>query len=53
MSTIEATSISAHKTYSCTRPKTIERRDYCQRCTSRHPNMRCKFLKIETVYIKD
>lgn len=53
MSTIETTSISAHETYSCTRPKTIERRDYCQRCTLRHPNKSCKFLKTEIVYIKD
>ena len=49
----ETTSVSAHDTYSCARPKNIETTDCCNTCTSRQPNMTCKFLKIETVYIKD
>ena len=46
----ETTSLSAHDTYSCIRPKNIETMDYCKTCTSRQPNINCKFLKIETIY---
>lgn len=53
MATIETTSMSSYDTYSCAKPKSIERMDCCKTCTSRYPNMCCKFLKIETVYIKD
>ena len=49
----ETTSVSAHDTYSCTRPKNIDTVDCCKKCTSRHPNIHCKFLKTETVYLKD
>lgn len=49
----ETTSVSSHDTYSCTRPKNIEMTDCCKKCTSRHPNIHCKFLKIESVYLKD
>lgn len=49
----ETISISAHDTYSCTRPKNIESMDCCKICNSRQPNVNCKFLKIETIYIKD
>ena len=49
----EIISVSAHDTYSCTRPKNIEPMDGCKICTSRQPNVNCKFLKIETLYIKD
>ena len=49
----ETTSVSTHDTYSCTRPKNIEAMDCCKTCTSRQPNVNCKFLKIETIYIKD
>ena len=49
----ETTSISAHDAYSCIRPENIETMDCCKTCTSRQPNVNCKFLKIETVYIKD
>lgn len=53
MATIKTTSVSAHDAYSCTRPENIETMDCCKTCTSRHPNINCEFLKIETVYIKD
>ena len=53
MATIETTSVSVHDTYSCTRPKNIETMDCCLTCTSRQPNVNCKYLKIETIYIKD
>lgn len=46
-------SVSAHDTYSCAKPKNIKTMDCCKTCTSRQPNMCCKFLKIGTVYIKD
>lgn len=49
----ETTSISAHDTYSCARPENIETMACCKTCTSRQPNINCKFLKIETIYIKD
>ena len=49
----ETISVSTHDTYSCTRPKNIEAMDGCKTCTSRQPNVNCKFLKIETIYIKD
>ena len=49
----ETISISAHDTYSCTRPKNIEAMDCCKICNSRQPNVNCKFLKIVTIYIKD
>lgn len=45
--------IFAHDTYSCTKPKNIKIMDCCKTCTSKQPNINCKFLKIETVYIKD
>lgn len=48
-----ATFVSAHDTYSCIKPKNIETMDCCKTCTSRQPNINCKFLMIETVYIKD
>lgn len=47
------TSVSSYDTYSCARPKNIKTMDCCKTCTSRQPNICCKFLKIETVYIKD
>jgi len=57
MSTIkrgeETTCISSHDTYSCIRPENTKTMDCCKTCTSRQPNINCKFLKIETVYIKD
>lgn len=54
METIKSyTSVSAHDKYSCARPKNIETMDCCKTCTSRQPNINCKFLKIETIYIKD
>lgn len=53
MATIESTSVSAYDTYSCTRPENIKTMDCCKTCTLRQPNINCKFLKIETVYIKD
>lgn len=46
-------SVLAHNTHSCTKPKNIKTMDCCKTCTSRQPNMNCKFLKIETVYLKD
>ena len=49
----ETTSMSSYDTYSCTKPKNIESMDCCKTCTSRQPNINCKFLMIETVYIKD
>ena len=49
----ETTSVSAYDTYSCTKPKNIETMDCCKTCTSRQPDINCKYLKIETVYIKD
>ena len=53
MATIETTSMSSYDTYSCVKPKSVESMDCCKTCTSRQPNMCCKFLKIETIYIKD
>lgn len=53
MEIIETTSVSVYDTYSCTRPKIINTMECCKTCTSRQPNINCKFLKIETVYIKD
>ena len=47
------TSISSHDAYSCARPKNIKTMDCCRTCTSRQPNINCKFLKVETTYIKD
>ena len=54
MATIKkTTSVSAHDVYSCARPINIETMDCCKTCTSRQHNLNCKFLKIESVYIKD
>jgi hypothetical protein len=44
--------ISSHDRYSCAKPKNIESMNCCKTCTSRQPNINCKFLKTETVYIK-
>lgn len=49
----EDTVLSTHDTYSCAKPQNIESMDCCKNCTSRQPNINCKFLKIETIYIKD
>lgn len=49
----EIISISAHDSYSCTKSKDVESMDCCKTCTSRQPNAGCKYLKIETVYVKD
>lgn len=49
----EIISISAHDSYSCAKPKYVESMDCCKTCTSRQPNVGCKYLKIETVYVKD
>ena len=46
-------SVSSHDTYSCVKPQNVQSMPCCKICTSRQPNMSCKFLKIETVYIKD
>ena len=46
-------SVSAHDSYSCMKPQNIQSKLCCKTCTSRQPNINCKFLKIETVYIKD
>ena len=48
----KTTSVSAHDSYSCAKPQNIESMDCCKTCTSRQPNINCKFLKIETIYIK-
>jgi len=53
MAIVEIASISSHDIYSCARPKIINTMECCKTCTSSQPNMSCKFLKIETVYIKD
>ena len=45
-------SVSAHDSYSCNKPKELKL-DKCSTCTSRQPNIGCKYLKIETIYIKD
>ena len=45
--------ISSYDTYSCARPKNVQSMPCCKTCTSRQPNMSCKFLKIETVYLKN
>ena len=49
----KTTSVSSHDIYSCARPKNIKTMDCCGTCTSRQPNAGCKYLKIETVYVKD
>lgn len=45
METIKTTSVSAHDTYSCTRPKNIDMMDCCKTCTSRQPNINCEDLR--------
>lgn len=49
----KTTSISSHISYSCAKPQNVQSMPCCKTCTSRQPNIYCKFLKIETVYIKD
>lgn len=49
----EEVSISAYDSYSCIKPQNVNSRSCCKICTSRQPNTYCKFLKIETIYIKD
>ena len=46
-------SVLVHDSYSCAKPKNVQSMPCCKSCTSRQPNMHCKFLKIETIYIKD
>lgn len=46
-------SVSAHDSYSCVKPQNVQTMSCCKTCTSRQPDRSCKFLKIETVYIKD
>lgn len=49
----EQISISAHDSYSCEKPQNVQSTPRCKTCTSGQPNMRCKYLKIETVYTED
>ena len=49
----EEISVSAHDSYSCVKPQNVQSMPYCKNCTSRQPNMCCRFLKIETVYTKN
>lgn len=51
MTIIKLTSV--YDTYSCTKPENVKGMDCCKTCTSRQPNINCKFLKIETIYIKN
>ena len=51
MATIKTTSVSAHDTYSCAKPKNIKTMDCCKTCTSRQPNINCEFLTMKTIQI--
>lgn len=46
-------SVLMYDLYSCVKPQNVQSMPRCKTCTSRHPNMCCKFLKIEIEYIKD
>ena len=44
------TVVEAVDDYKCERPDDIVRLEECSTCTGRQPNIRCPYMKIETVY---
>ena len=44
-------SITEYQKYSCSKPTELKDREYCRTCTSRNPNINCKFLIMETIQI--
>ena len=44
-------SINEYRKYSCSKPTNSKDRKCCRTCTSRQPNLSCKFLTMETIQI--
>ena len=44
------TVVEAVDDYKCERPDDVVRLEECSTCTGRQPNVRCPYMKIETVY---